>query len=408
MAHFTCPFCSHVQLVPEQERESIQVCSSCKRRLRVRNAPAPARLSDTHFDGEDDDPKPAPHTEHLPARGATAKFAPRKAPPPPPITSEDEDRTEVINPAALDDAKADTILELEADLAEDKGEEKSQGKIASLLGSLGALLFLAVIVLVVTGWWKTLLWQPLSRWLEQQGIPGPLAYLLVLVVLALPLAFVVLRWIKGSMLAGVPLRVEFQPIQPEEVPKLSKKQLKQYTEDFQALGFTHLLDYQVKTEKQSNAKGFGRLLAHPGHHCFAEINQVVRPDGPGAPMRCMIISWLEDGWSLGIGDREPNPYSYIMRRPKALWISQPEDAPADLLKAHLKRRGKMAKDLGVAVLDAMTAQDYFTYEQKATAERHQAMKRKNIVMALLEIWLFPKNPKYEWLGKYARRTGNKK
>jgi hypothetical protein len=48
------------------------------------------------------------------------------------------------------------------------------------------------------------------------------------------------------------------------------------------------------------------------------------------------------------------------------------------------------------------AEEYFHREAEATRERKDRVRRRNAVVMAVELWLFERYPKCEWLGDYPR------
>ena len=155
------------------------------------------------------------------------------------------------------------------------------------------------------------------------------------------------------------------PFAFEPFPDLDEDRLAEYTEAFEALGFRRLKDYTTRTDLDNGITGFARLLVHPREHCFAEVNQAFLSGATAAPMRCMLVSRLEDGWSVTVSDRQPSKELYLMRRPRAVWRSLPREEPqgqtdeAGLVAQHaLDRQVRLARvgraKHGGHVADAMS------------------------------------------------------
>jgi hypothetical protein len=295
--------------------------------------------------------------------------------------------------------------------AEDKEEEtpsenegeRAGSRLAGVLGGLGALLVLAFFILLISGKWVDLIWHPLQRALEDQGIPPVVAVCVTAALFLIPLTLYSASSTKSAFLNNIPGDLDFRPARRADFPELDERRLQAYTEAFESLGFERLLDYTTVTDTGGENKGFARLLVHPEEHCFAEINQVFSA-GTATPMRCNITSELEEGWSLATGDRQPNKHSYVMRRRRGVWQSRVGEEVEAVFAAHLTLRKRMTRDLGVDVVPDTTAEAYFAHERRHNAERKQAVRRRNGLMILLEMWLFDRNPKHEWLGDYARKA----
>ena len=62
----------------------------------------------------------------------------------------------------------------------------------------------------------------------------------------------------------------------------------------------------------------------------------------------------------------------------------------------------MQTDLGIALLRDISWENYVRLEEDAVAYRKQALKKKILLLAMIEVTKFELNPKSEWLGDYAK------
>jgi hypothetical protein len=347
---------------------------------------------------------------------------------PPPVPRDDEPVAEATDQPALElDAETvaraekessgaggdEPVAELDpqedkAGILEPSGKTKSIG-IASIVPV--ALLVVAFLFLKSSLGTRVLI-DPVAEQLKSFGVPAllaPLGALLVvmlvlLIVLGIPAGIVICRWIKDSLVDKMPTRLEFVPATPEETAGLDHGALENYTITLQELGFQHEMDYTTNTDKPTTNVGFARLFSHPVHACYAEVNQVISPDGDGAPMRCSLTSILDQGWSMTCGTRDPASVKtvWLWRRPRSLFSCYPGADAADLLDAHLELRRKLIDALDLPPPAPCSTDAYFEHEQAAAIDRKQALERRSAVGCLLEQWLLSKKPRAQWLGDYPR------
>ena len=312
---------------------------------------------------------------------------------------------------AVDDDSPDRFAETdEEELPKRQGAAgKSTSTATGTAVGGGGLILLAIAawVLFRSGLWKRLVVNPIAGWLDAQGVPAApeVATLLVLAVAVIALAPFVCLWIKARLSAQMPLRVEFLRADPKDFSKLDQQALDRYTKAFEALGFRHAKDYTIRTEIKSPNKGFGRLFIHPKYRCYAEANQVMSGgEGKGAPMRCNLMSLLEEDWSLSSGTRDPISVKtqWLWRRPRSLWTCHPGAAPQAVFKAHMAQRQELIDCLGIEPLADVSPEAYFEHSQDASVERKRAFQRKNILINLIELWLFSKSPRSSWLGEFPK------
>ncbi|MDF0554877.1 hypothetical protein [Kamptonema sp. UHCC 0994] len=73
-----------------------------------------------------------------------------------------------------------------------------------------------------------------------------------------------------------------------------------------------------------------------------------------------------------------------------------------MLQKHLEFRQRMIGDLGIKVLTDVSWENYVKIVQESVIYRKRSLKRKNLLLAMIEVTLFELNPKSEWLGDYAK------
>jgi hypothetical protein len=345
------------------------------------------------------------------------------APAPAPVAQEQKEKTSPAKPSTqkkIRPAKTEVPPTSEREVDGEEGPRRSpKGKrvkkktpkvsmAGQIFGVVGTILVVAVLGLVLSGRWVPLIWKPLQEFLESQGIPPIVAIIATGLVLLIPLSLWQGMSTKAAALRNIAVELDFLPAKVEKFPQLDTKLLAGWTEDFNSLGFTHLMDYRVETELENHAKGFARLFVHPEEHVFAEINQGFSSGGQAAPMGCNLSSFLEDGWSFSTGNRKPSSTLYLLRRLKGMWLSRPGEEPQELLRIHLKRRKTIATNLGRDVLTDASAESYFAHERQAALDRKKAVEGRNFIRVTIDLWFFEKNPKYEWLGDSARAAAKKK
>jgi hypothetical protein len=176
--------------------------------------------------------------------------------------------------------------------------------------------------------------------------------------------------------------------------------LDNYTTELESIGFKQLADYGIFNISPYT---FIRILVNSEHHCFAIVFQTT-----SGKMRCVIRSFLTDGWSLANLAYQADTYRFCAtqiwcRHPRQLWMSQPDLKLERLLETHLQRRQQLVRDLDVEIIQELTADTYLEFEQMSMRRYHQNLQRKWIVVGMIQgIWLFF-HPKTEWMGEYQAR-----
>lgn len=405
MPRLTCPGCKTTTPFDEDQRGQIVSCAECRKKLRIpakSTIPAAAQAQ----------AKPSARTGAL---GRETRS--RTKPPPPanddvpemevaPLDEEEASKKAVEEPAPATRKKPAAALVADEDEDEKpkKKKKKKRRRVSTTTGvvsGLGGLVFLGVLILIVSGRWMELVWDPLQRYLESQGIHPIVAISVTGVIMAIPATLLYVSLMKSSVLEAMPEDLEFRTATLEKFRDLDEAKLDKLSSKIEKLGFTRLTDYTVKADIDLPSKGFARLFVHEEEHVFAEINQAFLDSGGATPMRCTFVSFLEDGWSVSVTDRVPSKESYLMRRPQAVWRSLPSEAPSKLFEEVLDLRAEMEKELDIAPLTDDTADAYFDHERHANLERKDVVRARWALGIAIELWLFERSPKREWLGDFA-------
>ena len=205
-----------------------------------------------------------------------------------------------------------------------------------------------------------------------------------------------------QLLRSLPDDLEFMAADPDDYDWLDHETLRHYTRTLEALGFMHVVDYTVRYPGHalsSRPPGFARLWIHPVDRCFAEVNQAFAKKQAAAPLRCLVVSWLGDGWDLTTSDGEPRPISYAWRQARSLWSRHPQMSSAKLLVEQVRRRQCMMDGLGIVVITELTPAAYFDHARRNNADRKEVLRRKSIEIIRGEIQEFKRSPFFEWCGK---------
>jgi hypothetical protein len=176
--------------------------------------------------------------------------------------------------------------------------------------------------------------------------------------------------------------------------------LDNYTTELESIGFQQLADYGIFS---LTPHVFIRILVNSEQHCFAIVFQTT-----SGVMRCLLRSFLTDGWSLANLAYRTDTYQFCTaqiwsRHHRQLWMSQPDLKLARILETHLQRRQQLERDLEIETIQELTVETYLDFEQMSMSRYHQNLKRKWIVVGMIQaVWLFF-HPKTEWMGEYQAR-----
>ena len=192
----------------------------------------------------------------------------------------------------------------------------------------------------------------------------------------------------------------FSPTVSADFSGLKLDLLASYTKDLELLGFAEFADYQVAN---FTPRIFLRIFSNPERQCSAIISQT-----SSGLMKCTIQSFFTDGWSLANFAFRTDTYRSCSaqiwsRHPRLLWMSQPDPKLERILATHLQRRQQLERDLSIEIIHNPTVGTYFEYEQQVMQQYHRNLKRKWIVVAMIQAVRLYLQPKTEWMGEYQAR-----
>ncbi|MEJ1933423.1 hypothetical protein WDZ92_24755 [Nostoc sp. NIES-2111] len=252
---------------------------------------------------------------------------------------------------------------------------------------LGLMLFL--YLLAGNGWKLTNL----------LSLPDLMGLTIVVALVLFPLLWF-LGNIKTQMLQALPNERHFKAAVVTDYPQLDLFWLQEETKDLEALGFVHLMDYKVEP-----GNGFIQTFIHLQHNCFAEIRQLFTDTKNKPEKYSYMYSSLTQDWDLTTINRQvhrSDAIAYIGQHAKSVRKYHPEVYLDELLEQHLSMRIQMLNDLGISVVTDISWSAYRSLGQQAIIYRKTIMRRRNLLLAMLEATLFEIKPKSEWLGDYAK------
>lgn len=219
--------------------------------------------------------------------------------------------------------------------------------------------------------------------------------------------------VKRRVLKNVATGYSFPPALPGQFPQLDAAALEHYTAEWESLGFVRLLDTAPISDAKNPPATFCRLLVHTRHHCFAQVMQIFPKGKAPMPMRNGLVSYLEEGWSMGFSDRKPLPGGTLIRRPKALAVNMPESNAAGLLQSLLALRQQICFDLGITPLTDDTLDAYIARAQQTAKDIRSAVGKRNFLTGVPQYYyrklgLMKTKPEYVWLGDYPKAAEQRK
>ena len=234
-------------------------------------------------------------------------------------------------------------------------------------------------------------------------------YVLLLLLFFSPMLLSVFRVLrlKSRLLANLPEQASFPNAIPEQFPALDKARLEQMTRALEDLGFKRLLDYTMVSSMRTPMAAFARLTANESAGCFAEINQVFPANRKPLELAVSFITRFDGGWQVSTGPRKPNGGTWILRLGRSVWQCKPGLEPSGLLQSHQQLCTNLRSDLGVGVLPARSAEDYFRDITSRMQLRRAALKKKWLPVILLEFNLFKLRPHLEWKGDWPKEASKR-
>jgi hypothetical protein len=228
------------------------------------------------------------------------------------------------------------------------------------------------------------------------------------------LVFLVLSWsavaqrLKSLILSMLPKEQKFVPTSIEAFGGLDRQEIERYTDEIKGLGFSHLLDYTIEANYTTKMVGFARLFGHESQYCFAEINQVIPEGVPATPVRMVIVSRFNDGWSLSSTDRKADAITTLIgRRPKNLWVSRPGQNTDVIYREHLELRNRITRDIGVQSIRKTGQEYYFNFLLEGAEQQRETIQKMLMPFELAGLFVFMLFPITEWMGMYGKRGRGK-
>jgi hypothetical protein len=260
--------------------------------------------------------------------------------------------------------------------------------------TLGFVAFYAAVIPFVITWWFS------------GSLPQAIAMAFGFSILAIILFC---GTVKSQIVKSVGVPHMFQ-IDINEYPQLNHTSLENYTQSLEALGFKYLGDLGSRL---GESLSMVRVFWHSTHNCFTEVGQNFCEADPNKDisMRCCFGSLLkksaEKQWALGTSNMVEgmSGISYMMRRPNSLWQNFPEygiDDVQKLLRNHLELRNAICSSTNIEIQANRTLESYIHHEEDESVQRYAALEKRNILVALIEAYIFELNPKSEWLGDYTK------
>ncbi|NJN49731.1 MAG: hypothetical protein HC805_08175 [Alkalinema sp. RL_2_19] len=93
---------------------------------------------------------------------------------------------------------------------------------------------------------------------------------------------------------------------------------------------------------------------------------------------------------------------YAWRNPREVRHYYPHLNPKDLGDRHLGNRQSMIRRLDIHADQNITWNAYREIQKELITQPWRRLRRRNLLMAMLEATKFERKPVYEWLGEYRK------
>ncbi|HYE12867.1 MAG TPA: hypothetical protein VD968_00305 [Pyrinomonadaceae bacterium] len=217
--------------------------------------------------------------------------------------------------------------------------------------------------------------------------------------------------LRHSLVRSIGQAMSYPDASPEHFPNLDRDALARYTSELEARGFVRLREYTVVSSSNvppTRPLVFARLFAHTELRLFAELGQIFGAEDAAIStgLSCAVFTTFEEGWTLCVTDREPNPVIYALRRPKALWLSRPGARLEELIEWHTDLRGQMVEVLDLRVIEDVRAEVFLRCSSESVEEMRRVMQKRGRLLLpfLFEHSRVSARPRHEWLGDYGLRA----
>jgi hypothetical protein len=204
--------------------------------------------------------------------------------------------------------------------------------------------------------------------------------------------------LKRKLVALLPTKIKYVQAGLNDFLALDRTALKNLTEELTSLGFVAATDYCRERITEKEIFRFRRLFIHPTHKCYAELSQTIRSAESLTPVRCALISCLKGGWSMTTSNAEATLGSYAIRSPMNAHVANAKDGPPQLLQYHLDCREQVCGMLGTHVSAQCSIRSRLTQAGEDALEARTRLTRRNAILYCLELDLFTRKPRTEWMG----------
>jgi hypothetical protein len=224
----------------------------------------------------------------------------------------------------------------------------------------------------------------------------------------------------------IPFRVGQWQVEPvtidQDWPPHDLRQLAQLTAELAELGFVPLQDY-AQPQRTGKFQPIARCFGNPHLGAFAEIGFCLRNPGaddrdPELPVELPVelpqpaithivfLSRFDRGWMLIDGNCAPHRREsliYAWRNPREVRHYYPDLSLAELADRHLGDRQAMLRRLSIQAAGGDISWDgYRELQQELITQPWRRLRRRNLLVAMLDATRFERQPLHEWLGEYRQ------
>jgi hypothetical protein len=245
------------------------------------------------------------------------------------------------------------------------------------------------------------------------GVALGVAVLLLVVILAI-----------GQPLF-VPYRVQPWQVEPVTItagwPAHDWCELDRLTAEMAELGFVQLQDY-AQPQRTGKFQLIVRCFGNASIGSFAEIGFCLVNHAATEPSlddavsaivtvpqplitHTVFFSRFDQGWMLIDGNFTPNRREsliYAWRNPREVRHYYPEMGPTVLADRHLGNRQAMIRRLDITAHKNISWDTYREIQQELISQPWRRLRRRNLLIAMLEATRYERQPAHAWLGEYRQ------
>lgn len=211
-------------------------------------------------------------------------------------------------------------------------------------------------------------------------------------------------FIKYLYLSRQPERL---PIKPDQIlaeahAGLDVEGFNDLRREFMLLGFEPLGGCRILHEGGALDHRIFDVWAHPTYACYATIDQTLPFSGPRRQARLTYWTGLGDRWWYATHNTRAKRLEFVLRTGRFAWTASPDGGVENLLRLHLERREDAFAATGRQPDLPLSLDSFLNGEAVRYSATRDAMRRKNVLVAIFELLFFDSLSHDEWMGDFNK------